>query len=86
MTKNKIVETTKKNIQRNKFLSLSTIFVSAIVLLISSFFISIGILSQKAIKYYEKKAQVIVFFKRDTKEADIMKIKELFNDPSCRGY
>jgi len=81
MTKNKIVETTKKNIQRNKFLSLSTIFVSAIVLLISSFFISIGILSQKAIKYYEKKAQVIVFFKRDTKEADIMKIKELFNDP-----
>jgi len=37
-------------------------------------------LSQKAIKYYEKKAQVIVFFKRDTKEADIMKIKELFND------
>ncbi len=81
MTKNKIVETTKKNIQRNKFLSLSTIVVSAIVLLISSFFISIGILSQKAIKYYEKKAQVIVFFKRDTKEADIMKIKELFNDP-----
>ncbi|HPQ79133.1 MAG TPA: permease-like cell division protein FtsX [Candidatus Dojkabacteria bacterium] len=81
MTKNKLVETTKKNIQRNKFLSLSTIFVSAIVLLISSFFISIGILSQKAVKYYEKKAQVIVFFKRDTKEADIMKIKELFNDP-----
>ncbi len=80
MPKNKLVDTTKKNIKRNKFLSLSTILVASIVLVISSFFISIGILSQKAIKYYEKKAQVIVFFKRDTKEADIMKLKELFND------
>lgn len=80
MPKNKLVDTTKKNIKRNKFLSLSTILVASIVLVISSFFISIGILSQKAIKYYEKKAQVIIFFKRDTKEADIMKIKDLFND------
>lgn len=80
MPKNKLVDTTKKNIKRNRFLSLSTILVASIVLVISSFFISIGILSQKAIKYYEKKAQVIVFFKRDTKETDIMKLKELFND------
>jgi len=80
MPKNKLVDTTKKNIKRNKFLSLSTILVASIVLVISSFFISVGLLSQKAIKYYEKKAQVIIFFKRDTKEADIMKIKDLFND------
>jgi len=65
MGKSKLVETTKKNMKRNRFLSLSTILVSTIVLLISSFFISIGIISQKAIKYYEKKAEVIIFFKKE---------------------
>lgn len=82
MEKSKLIETTKKNMRRNKFLSLSTILVSTIVLLISSFFISLGIISQKAVKYYEKKAEVIIFFKKDTKEADIMLLKERLNDPN----
>jgi len=82
MGKSKLVETTKKNMKRNRFLSLSTILVSTIVLLISSFFISIGIISQKAIKYYEKKAEVIIFFKKDTKEADILTLKESLDDPN----
>jgi len=80
MTKSKLIETTKKNMKRNRFLSLSTILVSTIVLLISSFFISLGIISQKAIKYYEKKAEVIIFFKKDTKESDIMMLKERLNN------
>lgn len=81
MGKSKLVETTKKNMKRNRFLSLSTILVSTIVLLISSFFISIGIISQKAIKYYEKKAEVIIFFKKDTKEDDILALKEKLDNP-----
>lgn len=82
MGKSKLVETTKKNMKRNRFLSLSTILVSTIVLLISSFFISIGIISQKAIKYYEKKAEVIIFFKKDTKEDDILTLKERLDNPN----
>jgi cell division transport system permease protein len=81
MTKSKLIETTKKNMKRNRFLSLSTILVSTIVLLISSFFISISIISQKAVKYYEKKAEVIIFFKKDTKEDDILALKEKLDNP-----
>lgn len=75
-----MLEVTKKNMKRNKVLSTSTVIVTSIVLLISSFFISLGIVAQKGVDYYEKKAQVIVFFKRDTKESDILAIKERLND------
>ena len=82
MTKtDKIINTARKNIKRNKWLSLSTIFVSTIVLAISSFFISVAIFAQKGVKYYEQKAQVIVFFKKDTAEADILKFREKLFDP-----
>ena len=80
MKSNKIIEVTKKNIKRNKFLSLSTIMVTSVVLLISSFFISLGIIAQKGIDHYEKKAQVIIFFKRDTSESDILAMKERLYD------
>ncbi len=80
MKSNKIIEVTKKNMKRNKFLSLSTIMVTSVVLLISSFFISLGIVAQKGIDHYEKKAQVIIFFKRDTSESDILAMKERLYD------
>jgi len=80
MKSKKMLEVTKKNMKRNKVLSTSTVIVTSIVLLISSFFISLGIVAQKGVDYYEKKAQVIVFFKRDTKESDILAIKERLND------
>lgn len=81
MTKtHKIIDTAKKNVKRNKWLSLSTIFVSTIVLTISSFFISAAILGRKAVDYYEQKAQVIIFFKKETTEADILVLRDkLFN-------
>jgi len=82
MGKSKLVETTKKNIKRNKFLSLSTIIVSSIVLVICSFFISMGIISQKAVKFFEQRAEVMIFFKKDTKEADISAVREKLNDPA----
>ncbi|HHX99360.1 TPA: FtsX-like permease family protein [Candidatus Dojkabacteria bacterium] len=77
----KLLESTKKNMKRNKFLTISTTLVFATVLVVSSFFISVGIIAQKGIDYYEKRAQVIVFFKRDTREQDILKIKEGLNNP-----
>jgi len=80
MKSKKIFDVTKKNMQRNKVLSVSTVMVTSIVLLISSFFISLGIVAQKGVDYYEKRAQVIVFFKRDTKESDILAVKERLND------
>lgn len=77
----KILNTAKKNVKRNKWLSLSTIFVSTIVLAISSFFISTAIFGQKAVTYYEKKAQVIIFFKKDTTEANILSLRDKLFDP-----
>jgi cell division transport system permease protein len=51
------------------------------VIAISSFFISTAIIAQKGVKYYEQKAQVIIFFKRDTKEADILALRDKLFDP-----
>jgi cell division transport system permease protein len=81
MTSEKIFGTAKKNIKRNKWLSLSTIFVSTIVIAISSFFISMAIIAQRGVTYYEQKAQVIIFFKRDAKEADILTLRDKLFDP-----
>lgn len=80
MKSNQIIDVTKKNIKRNRFLAISTILVTSIVILISSFFISLGIIAQKGNEFYEKQAQVIVFFKRDTAEQDILAMKEKWND------
>ena len=77
----KVIESAKKNVKRNKWLSFSTIFVTIIVFIISSFFMSLAILSQKAVKYYEQKSQVIVFFKKDTSEADILILRDKLYDP-----
>ncbi|MDD4381844.1 MAG: permease-like cell division protein FtsX [Candidatus Dojkabacteria bacterium] len=82
MTKTgKIFDSAKKNIKRNKWLSLSTIFVSSIVIGISSFFISVALIANKAVSYYEQKAQVIIFFKKEAKEADILTLRDKLFDP-----
>lgn len=76
----KLFSTTKENMFRNKWLSLSTIFVISIVFTISIFFIALAILGQRAVKYYETRAQVIVFFKREAPEEEIFKFRDLIND------
>lgn len=76
----KVIETTKKNISRNKVLSLPTIFISIIVFTLSSFFVSISIFAHSAVKYYEQKAQVIVFFKKDTPEEEIFNFRDAVYD------
>ena len=78
----KIIDSAKKNVKRSKWLSLSTIFVATIVLTISSFFISAAIIGRKAVDYYEQKAQVIIFFKKETAESDILTLRDKLFDPN----
>lgn len=76
-----IFDTAKKNIKRNRWLSISTIFVTTIVIAISSFFISMAVIGQEAIDYYEMKAQVIVFFKKDAPETEILTFRDKIFNP-----
>lgn len=76
----RILETTQKNIKRNKVLSLSTIFIVVIVFFLSSFFVSLSIIAKKAVTYYEQKAQVIVFFKKDAPEEKIFEFRDAVYD------
>lgn len=83
MTKtSKVIDTTKKNVKRNRWLSFATIFVSTIVLAITSFFVSVAVLGRVAVKYYEQRAQVIIFFKQETPEADILSLRDKIYDPT----
>lgn len=82
MTKSNIVEKTTKSVKRNKWLSTSTVVITTISILLSSFFISLAIIARKGIEYYESQAQVIVFFKRDAKEEDILAFKKKIDDPT----
>lgn len=81
MATERLFTTAKKNIRRNKWLSLSTIFVSTIVIAISSFFIASAIFAQRGVKYYEQKAQVIIFFKKDAPESEILLLRDKLFDP-----
>jgi cell division transport system permease protein len=78
----KVIDTTKKNVKRNRWLSFATIFVSTIVLAITSFFVSVAILGRVAVKYYEQRAQVIIFFKQETPEADTLSLRDKIYDPT----
>ena len=62
--------------KRNKWFTVSTIFVTAIVFTISSFFISMAIIGKRAVKYYEQKAQVIIFFDKEAPEEEIFAVRE----------
>lgn len=77
----RILSVTKKNVKRNRWLTISTIFVSTVVFVLSSIFISASLITNKAVDFYEQKAQVIVFFQRETAEADILAFRDKMYDP-----
>ncbi len=77
---NRVLKSTKNNIERNRWLSLSTIFVISIVFTITTAFILLAVFGQKAVKYYETRAQVIVFFKKEAPESEIFKFRDQIND------
>ncbi|MDD3475179.1 MAG: permease-like cell division protein FtsX [Candidatus Dojkabacteria bacterium] len=66
--------------KKNKLLTISAVFVTAVVFTISSFFISMAIIGRKAVKYYEQKAQVIIFFDKETPEEEIFAVRDKLND------
>jgi cell division transport system permease protein len=77
MIKNtRLFKVTSNNVKRNKWLTISTVFVTVVVFTLSSIFISLSILTQKSVDYYEQKAQVIVFFKKGTSESDIFTFRD----------
>jgi cell division transport system permease protein len=66
--------------KRSKWFTVSTIFVTAVVFTISSFFISLAIISRRAVNYYEQKAQVIIFFDKEAPEEKIFEVRDRIND------
>jgi cell division transport system permease protein len=67
--------------KKSRWFTISTIFVTAIVFTISSFFISLAIISRKAVNYYEQKAQVIIFFDKETPEEEIFAVRDKLDNP-----
>lgn len=76
-----VLKATRRNIKRNGFLSVSTVFVITIVFVISTLFVGSAIIARQGIQFYEKKAQVMVFFNRETEEEEILSFKEKIDNP-----
>ena len=64
-----------KNMASNKWMSVATIIVITIVFFITTVFLGLAFVSQKAVNYYERKAQVIVYFVSDAPESEIRSIQ-----------
>ncbi len=74
------VNSAKQNISRNKSLAIATILIITVILSISTVLFGFGLMFRNAVKYYEKRAQVIVYFKQETPEEEIFKFRDLIND------
>ena len=70
--------------KRSKLFTISTILVTAVVFTISSFFISLAIMSRRAVHYYEQKAQVIIFFDKEATEKEIFSVRDKLYDEEDR--
>lgn len=66
--------------KRSKLFTISTILVTAVVFTISSFFISLAIMTRRAVHYYEQKAQVIIFFDKEAPEEEIFSVRDKLYD------
>jgi len=73
----RILRYTKNNIARNKWLSLATILVSAIIFTTASIFIATSLIAQKSVKIAETKAQIEIYFETDAPEIEISNVKAL---------
>jgi cell division transport system permease protein len=76
--KNKrILDATKKNIVRNKWLSVATIIVIFITFAIASIFAALVIMSSKAISTFEKRAPIQIFFEDTATEEDVESVQSI---------
>jgi cell division transport system permease protein len=76
----RILSATKKHIVRNKWLSVASTIVIALTFIIATSLIGLVIISSRTITAFEKKAQVMVFFKTDTAEEDINEVKSVIEE------
>lgn len=79
---NKAVEYAKRNIRRTPFQAIAAIMVMFLTFLALLTFILLGAGSQLALKYFESKPQVIVFFKEGTTNQDIQTIENALSQES----
>lgn len=73
---------TKRNIRRAPFQAIAAIMVMFLTFLSLLTFILLAAGSQTALKYFESKPQVIVFFKEGTTDEDIQTIENALNQES----
>lgn len=76
-----ILQTTKGNIIKNKWMSLATIFVISITFTLTTFAIGFAFFAKKAVSYYETKAQIMIYFKSGTPVDEIQRLKTELYDP-----
>ncbi|MFH1547406.1 MAG: permease-like cell division protein FtsX [bacterium] len=72
----RIIRNTKKNIVRNKWMSVATILVVFLTFVIASSVVSLAVLSSKTVRSFERKAQIIIFFKTDATEEMISEVQD----------
>ncbi len=71
----KLLKNILRNMSSNKWMSVATMIVITIVFFITTVFVGLAYVSQRAVKYYEQRAQVIVYFLPATPEAEILDIQ-----------
>lgn len=71
----RILESTRKHIVRNQWLSIASVIVISMTFTISTSLIGLVIISSKTISAFETKAQIMIFFQNDTAEEDILAVK-----------
>ena len=77
---NRSVNNAKQNISRNKSLAIATVLIITVILSISTILFTLGLMFRNAVQYYEKRAQVIVYFKQETPEEEIFRFRDSIND------
>src|SRR3989344_6049958 len=78
----KAITYAKRNIRRTPFQAIAAIMVMFLTFLALLTFILLGAGSQLALKYFESKPQVIVFFKEGTTNEDIQTIENALSQES----
>ncbi|MBN1617996.1 hypothetical protein JW887_01475 [Candidatus Dojkabacteria bacterium] len=76
----RIFRNTRKNILRNKWLSLATIIVVTITFTIATLFLALTVISSRTISVFEQKAPIIIYFENDTEEKLIQDVKKQIED------
>lgn len=82
----RIINTTTKDLFRNKAISLSSIAVMSLVFLVFSIFSIFAFAATKFLNYVETREHLEVFFNTDVSEDDILEIKSVLENTGKTAY